>query len=59
VNALHGENSEYVEALSIIKEGADDRSRSPIDKFDFTMTGEPWGRKSTKLSLWHKILQYR
>ncbi|KAF6035303.1 CYP4V2 [Bugula neritina] len=48
VNALHGENSEYVEALSIIKEGADDRSRSPIDKFDFIYDRRAVGKKVNK-----------
>jgi len=48
VNALHGENSEYVEALSIIKEGIDDRSRSPIGRLDFIYDRTAVGKKVNK-----------
>ncbi|KAF6036917.1 CYP4V2 [Bugula neritina] len=48
VNALHGENIEYVEALSIIKEGIDDRSRSPIGRFDFIYDRTAVGKKVNK-----------
>ncbi|KAF6041459.1 hypothetical protein EB796_000241 [Bugula neritina] len=48
VNALHGENSEYVEALSIIKEGVDDRSRSPIGRLDLIYDRTAVGKRVQK-----------